>query len=47
MGDYSAIGEGIVTGFMWMAVALAIFVPLGLWKLVELIIALVAHIHWG
>lgn len=43
MGDYSGIGDGIAVLF-WIAV---VSVPLGLWKLVEILIWVFQHVHWG
>lgn len=40
MMDGKGITEGIVSLFKTGAVLLAIFVPLGLWKAVELIVSL-------
>ena len=35
--SYSRIGDGIVSAFMFMIILLFIFVPLGIWKLIDLI----------
>lgn len=39
------IGDAIGNMFMAMLIALIIFVPLGIWKLVEIILWLVKHVH--
>jgi len=39
-GAFRGVGEAIATGF----ILLCIFVPLGLWKLVEIIIWLFKHV---
>jgi hypothetical protein len=43
MGDYGRIGEAFVVLF-WVA---AIAVPLGVWKLVEILIWVFQNLHWG
>lgn len=44
-GDYTSIGEAAVKLFWVMVIALCIFVPLGIWKLVEIIIWCSKHFH--
>lgn len=39
------ISDAIGNMFMAMLIALIIFVPLGIWKLVEIILWLVKHVH--
>jgi hypothetical protein len=41
------LGRGIDALFAFVGITLVIFVPLGMWKLIELIIALFRHIHWS
>jgi hypothetical protein len=36
--DFGRMGDAIFAVMVWMFVALVIFVPLGIWKLVEIII---------
>lgn len=44
MGDIGkAIGE-LIAGLFILCV---IFVPLGLWKLIEILLWVFSHIHWG
>jgi len=45
MNDYSSIGDGIGYAMLFMAVLLVIFLPLGIWKLIEIIIWCCHHIH--
>ena len=42
---FRAIGEGIVGLIITVIVLLVIFVPLGIWKLVDIIIWLWHHFH--
>lgn len=44
MSDYGKIGEGIGNMIVFMAVLLLIFIPLGAWKLIEIIICICNHI---
>jgi hypothetical protein len=44
---YNRLGDAIVGAMLLMIVLLCIFIPLGIWKLVEIIIWVVKHIHWG
>ena len=48
MGDYGRIGDGVGYILVAMAVTLVVMLPLGTWKLIELIIALVKYVqlHW-
>lgn len=41
---YSRIGDSIIEGFRFLCILLAIFVPLGLWKLIDIIIWVCKHI---
>lgn len=43
----SGIGDGLGVMFKWMFILICVFVPLGIWKLVEIIIWLVKHVHIG
>jgi hypothetical protein len=45
MSDYAGIGEGLGKLFKVMGVYLVISLPLVIWKLVEIILWLVEHIH--
>ena len=36
MGDYSAIGEAVEKTLVLMFCLLCVFVPLGIWKLIDL-----------
>lgn len=47
MGDYSRIGDGVASAFIMLAALCVVFIPLGLWKLVELLILLFSHLHWN
>jgi len=42
--DYDSIGESINAMFIFCVVSLVVFVPLGTWKLIEIIIWLIHHI---
>lgn len=47
MGNmFGGIGDGFVGLFRFMTVLLYIFVPLGMWKLVELIILMLKHVKF-
>jgi hypothetical protein len=46
MSDYAKIGEGIVSGFMILAVTCLVTLPLALWKAFELGRQLFSHLHW-
>lgn len=41
------IGAGVDHVIKLALVLLAVFVPLGLWKLVELLWWVWSHLHWG
>ena len=41
------VGDALGKMFMGMLISLIIFVPLGMWKLVEIIVWLVKHVHIG
>lgn len=41
---YGKVGDAVVSLIVAMAVALVIFVPLGLWKLVEIVIWIATHV---
>ena len=41
---YEQIGEGFVALFKFMAILLAFTIPLGLWKLIDIVIWLFEHI---
>lgn len=43
----SGIGDAIGDLFKWMLIMLVVFVPLGVWKLVEIIMWLFKHVHIG
>lgn len=47
--SYKDIGSGVVTLIKMLLILLAIFVPLGLWKLIEIAIWLFKNINitWG
>jgi uncharacterized membrane protein len=45
MGNYDAIGKAVENLFKIGAVLLCIFVPLGLWKLIEIIIWIYQRIN--
>lgn len=45
--DFSRAFDGIIYLFFTMAVLLLIFLPLGIWKAVELISYFIKHIHWS
>lgn len=45
MSDYGKIADGIGQLIVFLFVLCCVFVPLGMWKLVEIIIWLVKHIH--
>lgn len=47
MSDYSGIGDAFAGIFRFMFVLLCIFVPLGVWKMVEIIIYVSHHLHWS
>jgi hypothetical protein len=42
--DYGGIGETINAMYYFCVVSLVVFVPLGTWKLIEIIIWLIHHI---
>jgi len=42
---FQAIGEAVSALFVTMLVLIVIFVPLGLWKLIEIIVWLFTHIR--
>ena len=44
MGDYDKIGIAIEGALKVMFVALCVFIPLGLWKLVEIVIWLIKNV---
>jgi hypothetical protein len=41
------IGDGLEALFKMMVVLIIVFVPLGMWKLVEIVIWAWANIHFG
>jgi len=41
---YEQIGEGFVALFKAMAWGLAIFIPLGMWKLIEIVVWLLRNV---
>ena len=41
---YNQLGEGIVKGFRLLCLLVIIFVPLGLWKLIDIVIWICTHI---
>lgn len=43
----NGIGDGIAGLFKLMFFMLVLFVPLGLWKLIEGMIWFFSHLHWG
>lgn len=43
---YGSLGDGLASMFKAMVILLCISVPLGLWKLIELIVWLCSHIKW-
>lgn len=47
--SYGQIGEAFARLFQMMAYALVVFVPLGVWKLIDIVIWLFNHvsISWG
>lgn len=42
-----SIGDGIVGLFYIMAGLCVVFVPLGAWKLIEIVLWFWSNIHWG
>lgn len=47
MGDYSRIGEAIDAAIKTMAVLLCVFVPFGLWKLLEVLAWVWNHVSFN
>lgn len=49
MGSYGRIGDGLVSLYAWMFFALIVLGPLGIWKLVDLVLYVVRHLRigWG
>jgi hypothetical protein len=47
VGDYDRMGDGIVALMKLGAILLVIFIPLGLWKLIDLLIWLAGHVRLG
>lgn len=49
MGDYGGIGEAINAMFIAMFILIIIFVPLGIWKIIDIIIWLSKNLNisWG
>lgn len=47
--SYKRIGDGVDVLFKFTALLLTVFVPLGLWKLVELVLWVWKNVHvqWG
>lgn len=45
--SYAQIGEAVAATFKAMAVALCVFVPLGLWKFVEIVVWVFRHVSFG
>ena len=45
MGDYDQVGNAVVSAFKAMFIGLCVFVPLGLWKLIEIVIWLVSKVE--
>lgn len=43
--DFSALGDGMMVMFKIICVILCIFVPLGIWKLIDIIIWCCHHVH--
>ena len=44
--SYGKMGDGIGSAMIVAFVLLCIFVPLGLWKLVEIAVWIFKHLHW-
>lgn len=44
--SYGNIGDGVVALFKFLLILCTLFVPLGLWKLIELICLLITHVKW-
>jgi len=38
MGDYKDFGDALAVAYRWWLVASIIFIPLGVWKAIELVI---------
>jgi len=47
VGDYDRMGAGVMQLIVLLFVMCCVFVPFGVWKMIELIISVCKHIHFS